>query len=310
MKQWLLHQLRSLLGIPQMQWILSEHIDSILRQQQGDLRRMSIINNILHDTQPGVSSERYTNCDVIVTLTSYGPRLYDVAFAIESIMQQTMRPNRILLWLSHDDCKRIPWALKRQQERGLEIMECDDIKSYKKIIPALSQFPEDVLITIDDDVLYEYDIIEHLFAAYIEHPQYIHCARAHRITLDASQHVLPYSKWTIETSAVGPHRLNFLTGVGGVLYPPHCLAPEVLSEDVFLRMAPFADDVWLNAMAILNGTYISRISTRNPQGKDYLESAAARLSPLHEINVGQHKNDEQLQAVFDYYKLYGKLTES
>lgn len=34
---------------------------------------------------------------------------------------------------------------------------------------------------------------------------------------------------------------NFLTGVGGVLYPPACFSNEVLREDIFLKYAPYAD---------------------------------------------------------------------
>lgn len=41
----------------------------------------------------------------------YSERLLDVAFSIESIMQQTMKANRIILWLAHDDFVHIPCSI-------------------------------------------------------------------------------------------------------------------------------------------------------------------------------------------------------
>ena len=39
---------------------------------------------------------------MIVTLTTFGQRLNDVYLAIESIMQGSLLPNRIILWLADD----------------------------------------------------------------------------------------------------------------------------------------------------------------------------------------------------------------
>lgn len=49
----------------------------------------------------GVSDRRYASHDIIVSLTTYGKRIWDVYLAIESIMQQTFKPNRIVLNLDN-----------------------------------------------------------------------------------------------------------------------------------------------------------------------------------------------------------------
>lgn len=132
----------------------------------------------------GISKERYCQKEVIVSLTTYGKRLYDVYLAIESIMQQSMKPNRIVLWLGDELKNRpLPRILGFQQQRGLEIVFCKDIYSYTKLIPALRKFPNDIIITVDDDLIYNVDMVERLVGAYIDDPSYIYCCRMHKMRL-------------------------------------------------------------------------------------------------------------------------------
>lgn len=95
--------------------------------------------------------------ELIVSLTSYGCRVNSVALTIESIFQQTVKPNRIILWLSSDEflcLEDLPYSLRKLQERGLDILFCEDIRSFKKLIPTIKLYPEADILTIDDDVLY------------------------------------------------------------------------------------------------------------------------------------------------------------
>ena len=82
---------------------------------------------------------------------------------IESIFQQTLKPNRIILWLQRDlESVNLPITLRLQQRRGLEIRYCDDIRSYKKTYSYFRTLSRCDVITVDDDVLYKYDMIENL----------------------------------------------------------------------------------------------------------------------------------------------------
>ncbi len=306
MKQQILNFIRKLFGIPQMQWQL--YLINSRQMPKSDFRKFQLWDHILNDEKSGVAKQKYTAADVIVSLTSYGRRMKEAALAIESIMQQTMKANRIVLWLAHEDYKHIPQSLKMQQLRGLEIMECDDLLSYKKIIPSLRNFPNDVIITIDDDVFYSPDVLEHLITAYLEAPQHIHCSRAHRIKKDASENILPYRQWSWNISETGPNRLNFFTGCGGVLYPPHCLDEEVLNESVFMKICKHADDVWLNAMALRKGTMVSKVQTSVSNGEDFVLNETAQVDGLFQMNtMDQMLNDVQLKKVFEKYSLLSEL---
>lgn len=255
----------------------------------------------------GTTDETYCEHEVIVSLTTFGKRFYDVATTIESIMQGSMLPNRIILWLAEEEFNDVilPHSLQLQQKRGLEIRYCKDIRSYKKLIPTLKKYPDAVVITVDDDVLYEADLIENLFRSFKANPGCICAGRVHKITLDDYARPLGYLRWEWGKGTMKASTLNFFTGVGGVLYPPHCLDEEVFNEAIFTDICKHADDIWFYAMAKKRGTNIVKCFTHNPEGGDYLINEDVQDVGLSAINVcGQHLNDTQFQAVFEYYNLH------
>ena len=271
------------------------------------IHRSEHLNNCaLNSKEPGVLNEKYCSSEVIVSLTTYDNRLYEVYLAIESIMQQSLKPNRIILWLSDDlENVNMPRALRNQQKRGLEIKYCKDIRSYKKLIPALKAFPSAVILTIDDDRLYYFDLIENMINAYNKNPKLIYCTSMRRMNLLSKNMLEKYYKWSKEKySDASP--LNFPVGGGGVLYPPNCFSDEVFNENVFWDICKYADDVWFKAMALLNGTMAQRIFTHNKNGSDTLTNKISEHTALNHIN--RKMNDIQLKAVFDKYGLYEKLT--
>jgi len=254
----------------------------------------------------GISAEKYCDNDIVVSLTTYGIRLFDVYLSIESIMQQTLKPNRLILWLG-DDLKNvhIPLILQKQQKRGLEIRYCKDIGPYTKLIPALKAFPSSCIITVDDDHLYGFDLMENLVLAHKMKPGTVYCARMHRMKLLSPKSPEKYEKWTqhYDHSDISP--LNFPTGVGGVLYPPNCFSKEVFNEEVFLDICKHADDIWFKAMALYNGVMAQKIPFSR---KNYFTGDFAQKQSLFNLNVVKNMNDIQLKAVFDRYNLYEKLT--
>ena len=179
----------------------------------------------LNSKEKGVAASMALETEVIVSLTSHGRRLHEVYLSIESIMQGSVKPNRIILWLPSDlQNETTPQTLMNQQIRGLEIYYTEDIGPYTKLIPAMKDFPESIIITIDDDILYPYDTLELLLSAFRKHP---HCICANRILdIKLDSHGVPTSlpTWKELEDKDRISRLNFFEGVGGVLYPPHCFS--------------------------------------------------------------------------------------
>ena len=270
-------------------------------------RKESLISSALYSKEPGITDEKYCNNEIIVSLTTYGNRLYEVFLTIESLMQQTCKPNKIVLWLGEDlRNTEIPVTLKKQQDRGLEIGFCKDIRSYKKLIPSLKKYPSDVIITVDDDSFYNFDLLENFISAYKENPNVISATRVHKIKMQKNGKVDKYSKWKIGYDNYEASPLIFPTGVGGILYPPGCFNDEIFNETVFFNICKYADDIWFKAMALYNNCLAQKIYTHKVNGKDYL-AITPQTAELFEINVSGGMNDIQLKAVFDKYNLYERL---
>lgn len=291
--------------LPFWKLIFSRLIHQILYYQ----KKLLMEQNILNSQTSGVSDERYCDHKIIVSLTTYGRRIFDVHLVIESIMEQTMKANRIVLWLDHSFEKRpLPKALQLLQKRGLEVMYCKDIRSYTKLVPALKEFPDDAIITVDDDLIYEFDLLEKLITAYLEDPHYIYCNRFHLMVADGKGKLKPYKQWKWNHAGQEATIWNFPTGVGGVLYPPHSLDEEVLNEKVFLDICKCADDVWFKAMAMKKGTLSRKVYTHNLSGEEFLLNEQVQDMGLEQINVqGESLNDKQIEDVFSRYDLYKLL---
>lgn len=244
--------------------------------------------------------------EIIVSLTSYGRRVSDtVYYTILSIFHQTVKPSRIILWLDNDNWNpnNIPTKLKRLVDKGLEVKFCDDIKSYKKLIPTLRLYPEAVIITADDDVIYSSKLIESLYTEYQKNPNVIQCTRAYKVRFINGQ-PLPYKDWEIaKLNSLESDEILFPIGFGGVLYPPHSLYEDICRNEIFMELAPQADDLWFWYMARLKGTAHNYVAL-NPSvySFDAIYQALHKGSALTHSNVGVNRNDVQLKAILDYYK--------
>lgn len=288
---------------------LKLHTEKTISNLKFAIRYDYMIEQALHCFEKGISKEPLCEREIIVSLTTYGKRLYDVAVTIESIMQGSMKPNKIILWLEEDMQDEIlPITLQNQMKRGLEVMYCKDIRSYKKLIPTLQKYSESIVITIDDDLLYHYDLVEKLVNTHKKFPKYIIANRIHRIVLDNTGRPTGYMKWKWCDNPTDNSPLNFFTSGGGTLFPPNAFPPEVMDEDVFLDICKYADDVWWNAMALKAGTRVIKCYTHNVRGEDYLPNEDVQDIGLYHVNTGTScGNDVQLSAVFNKYDLWEKL---
>lgn len=268
---------------------------------------------VMTSTEKGVSDERLCNEEVIVSLTTYGKRINEVYLSVESIMQGTVKPNRIILWLAEDEFKgkTLPKTLQMQQKRGLQIEYCDDIRSHKKIVPAMERYPDACIVTIDDDLMYEFDLLENLIKAHVDNPEDICACRMHRITLNSDNRPNSYMKWKWLVWPQDKSNLNFLTSGGGTLFPRHCFVNEFFNREAFMSLCPYADDVWINAMIWLSGRQICKAYTHSPKGCDFMETFSEQEEALcvENTNGENCRNDVQIKAVMDKYDLYHFLAE-
>ncbi len=287
-------------------------ISEILKEEKVSLqysfRKELLTQQALHSEEMGVSNQKQFDQEVVVSMASYGTRITSAYLAIESIMQQSIKPNRLVLCIPEEfKAQPLPELIQRQQKRGLEVLYNKDIWSFKKLIPALRKYPDAIMITCDDDCLYNVDFLENLLASHRKDPMAIWGNRIHEITFNKKGEVDLYSNWKWEIPYTEESsKLFFITTVGGVLYPPHSLYEDVTKEEIFMDIAKYNDDIWCYAMALLKGTSIRRSFTHSPIGIDYLsleESQYERLS-LGNVAIGESRNDKIVRAVFEHYNIY------
>ena len=262
-------------------------------------------------TQRGVTAVR-RNPELIVSLTSIPERMDTLALCLDSLLRQSLKPDRLILWLSEsNDSGRpvvnqtsLPANLLKLERRGLEIRWCKDIRSYRKIVPTFRAHPSAIIVTADDDIFYSRDWLKTLYEAYQVEPQYLHCHRAHQIRYDPAGMALPYNQWNMMANGErGPSFDLFPTGVGGVLYAPGQLHPDVLDEETFLTLCPKADDVWLKAMSLLVNIPCKKVALKSYSP---MEIRIPNNRTLSSENVTLNGNDPQIRAVGDKYSIFRK----
>lgn len=235
---------------------------------------------------------------LVVSLTSYPRRYPTLALTLKCLLAQSVRADRTILWIAREDFSSLPGSVRALEAKGLEIRTCENIRSYKKIIPALAAFPDATIVTADDDVYYSADWLETLVGHAGE--KTIVCHRAHAIKFDQHGRLAPYDKWDFDASADA--QLLFPTGVGGVLYPPGALSPEVMDEALFQKLCPNADDVWLFWMGRRAGSSYAKV----PKDWSPITWKGTQETALYLTNMLSHGNDVQIARIMQQFGFPGE----
>lgn len=211
---------------------------------------------------------------LIVSLTSYPARIGSVHKTVETLLKQTERPDKIVLWLAREQFPRrkreLPDDLLALCKKGLEIRWCDDLKCHKKYFYAMQKYPDAIIITVDDDIYYDENIIATLYRGYKKYPGCVICTRGHTIKMQSKNAFDDYCLWHKERRIVNsPSYLILPTGVGGVLYPPHCLPKETFDEEKIRDSCLKADDLWLKWMELKAG--VKCVQVKSKFKLDYVE---------------------------------------
>lgn len=237
--------------------------------------------------------------DVIVSLTTFPERVGAAWITIESILRQSKPPGRVVVVLAEEEFTNeiVPSSITRLRSRGVEILWTSrNGRSYNKLIPTRQKYRNEPIVTVDDDVYYPRWMLSSLIEASEKHPDAVVGHRGWEVTVHDGQ-LLPYPDWP-EANATTPEALVFLTGVGGILYPPGIL-PESLLLDLHLatELCPTADDVWFWAVAQSSGV------PRHCLGKLPLRliDSQGLTRSLASVNWHEGQNDIQIAATVEYF---------
>ena len=240
---------------------------------------------------------------IIVSLTSIPSRLDCIHLSILTLMRQTVKPDRIILYLGIEKCEHIqlPQKLLRLKKYGLEIIYRSDLMPHTKYFYAITENPDSIVITVDDDILYRKDLVELLMNSYTRYPKAISCFRAKRIKTDATGALLPYDQWEPYCTSIKEPSLELVAlGVEGVLYPPHCMSAEAFNLDAIRKYSLRNDDLWLKMMQLLSGTKVVRVPVKSNRK---IEIMKAQKIALYKSNVNKGQNDLYIQNIVSAYNI-------
>lgn len=227
---------------------------------------------------------------LVVSLTSFPGRIDTVWITIESLLRQTVKPDQIILWLAStqfDGISSLPKALLDLQGRGLSIRFCEDLRSHKKYFYVMQEYPDDLIILADDDIIYPADTIERLMAMHHKYPDDICTITGQKMEKGKlpSQWRNPLLKERLEHA----EEVQIFTGSGS-LFPPHSLSPCAFDAEAIKVKCPYADDLWLTFMAQKKGT---KITALHPWRAFPVMIYGTGNNSLWQINAGQGQNDHQ-----------------
>ena len=247
--------------------------------------------------------------ELIVSMTSFPAAISYAVEAVKSLLDSRLQPDRIVLYLTFSQFGEdgLPSDLLKLAEENpiFEIRDYpEDIRSYRKLIPALGDFPEAVIVTVDDDVVYHPDMLSQLIELHGLFPEDIIAHRAKKIILDA-----PYKKWKkyrwYHFLGKRIHRdfMNLQTGVAGVLYPPGSLKKEMIETSLFRELAPTTDDIWFWAAAVANDRAIIPVpfGKNKPKGLPKPKSLSLKTSNF------KGKTDNNLLALQRILKRFQEI---
>ena len=243
---------------------------------------------------------------VIVSLTSFPGAISYVLPTVKSILSGSVLPDKVVLYLTLSQFGDTPLPadlLRLAQENPLfEIRNYDsEIRSYRKLIPAIKDFPDAVIVTVDDDTDYHPDMLRNLLRLHKEMPDAVLAHRAKRIKIGK-----PYRSWrkyrwyNFLFKRIHSSYGNIQTGVGGVLYPPRALNEDMLGEELFTKIDPPTDERWFWAAAVANGRKIVPVpfGFNKPKGVGKPRSLSLKT---YNFKSGVDRNSAALNAILEKY---------
>ena len=265
-----------------------------------------IVSKIAAFNGYGLNTEEQRDKKLIVSLTSSPERITNLQYTLFSLLKQNLKPDKIILYLAKShfpNCEDdINENILNYKQFGLEIRFCDEnIEDYKKTIPALKDFPKDIVVTLDDSIYYDSACLERLYNNYKNSDKKTIISNICDRVAIKDYDILFHKKWETSHNITDASYLNLPVGYGGILYPPEIFNKDFFDEDAFMTLAPQADDVWFWSMAILNGVKIKNIAAPVSLCKRLREELNDRnnyvLSYLH----SEEDIDTSIANVLDKY---------
>lgn len=239
---------------------------------------------------------------IVVSFTSYPARFDAIPFVIKSLAYQSMKADKIVLYLSKEQCDGVPPVLNELRKYGLEIkMVSGNMRSHKKYLYALAEYPDDIVITIDDDLVYPRNMIKALYLSYKKFPECVSALMVNEIGRMPDGSLDKYVNWkrVLDRKYHPSNMLMAMTGAGA-LYPPHLLCAMTFDTDKIKALCFTADDIWMKFMELKSGVKVVHAINQKTESDTLNYIANFYEGGLYIENCTGGKNDKYVQNMTNF----------
>ncbi len=245
--------------------------------------------------------------NTVVSLTSTKGRLSNIFPTLYSLTAQTRKPDLIVLWLGKNGAYQGN-LISRIRSMGIRVCFREDLGPHTKYYYAFREYKNDLVITVDDDIIYHRNMVDELYGTCQKHRDCVIARRVNRMRFDQGKRLLKYKDWIWEyRDADAPAHDLLATGVGAVLYPPLVIALICREDKDFLKVSPRADDIWLKFRELSKGVKVCAVYDSRFD-HDIINRKSQRTS-LASANVDGGKNDLWIRNCMKYFGMTHDLCE-
>ncbi|WP_323736027.1 hypothetical protein PXD04_09090 [Methanosphaera sp. ISO3-F5] len=199
---------------------------------------------------------------LIVSTTSVPEHMNDLHYTLYSLLNQQLKADKVILWLNEDKYPNqeidLPREVLKLKQNGLSIRFTKNYKNFNSIIPVLTTYPNDIIITANDNIYYPQDWLKNLYNTHKNNPENIITYKTQNITTNSENNIEEYEKWELNNNQKNISYRNIANHKAGVLYPPKTLHEDLINNNKFNKYSENID-TWLWAMTILNHNKIKTI---------------------------------------------------
>ncbi len=240
---------------------------------------------------------------IIVSLTTFPKRFPQLDLCLKSLVVQRFKPDKIIVYLGNDCNKSmLTETMLKYQKYGIEYRfdEEENLMPHKKYFYAMQEYPDAVIVTADDDIIYPRNWLESLYRSYKMYPNSVSARRVHYIKIKGKEFA-PYDHWEDQCRRIKQPSMRLIaTGNSGVLYPPHCFDKKAFDIDAIKKTCLRADDIWLKCCEIKNRIPVVWVPNWEVMLPEIDELGNEKLS---NENVFTGTNDDVLQRVMNELEL-------
>lgn len=245
---------------------------------------------------------------LIVSFTSFPARIDSVKTVLDSLYRQTLQADEIILWLAEEQFpnKEADLPLSLQEDlaaKRFTLRWCDDLGSHKKYFYAMQEYPEDIIVTVDDELYYHPDSLEKLMEAHKRYPNAVAALAAYLALPDEELQPLPIISWPFDFQhMLAPSMLLIAGSGGGTLFPPHAIDQRIFDKQLIYDTCSgfgriYADDILLKAGCMLKHTPVLAVP-----GKPYYRLPNTQHVALAGITPGQKHNDMAIERIKERFR--------